>query len=103
MRYDVLLKRVDENQYEATALAVPECVAVGASREEALEKARCAIRARLADGEVVSIEIEEPEHPLVKFAGMFENHPMFDAVLADIETHRREVDEAERRHADAAP
>ncbi len=34
----------------------------------------------------------EAEHSWKRFAGMFEDEPLFDEVLAEIEAHRREFD-----------
>ena len=103
MPYDVFLKRVSESRYQATAMAFPDCAVVGSSREEALAKVRCAIRAYLAEGEIVRVEIDEPQHPLLRFAGMFADDPTFDDFLSEIETYRREVDEEQRLHAEASP
>lgn len=40
-------------------------------------------------------ELAKTEHPWLKFAGMYENNPLFADVLADIATNRCELD-AER-------
>jgi hypothetical protein len=104
------LKRIGENAYQATALAFPDCVSVGASRDEALEKAQCEIRARLAEGEVVSVEIDEPrqpateeEHPWQKIIGIFADDPTYDDFLAEVEAFRRQVDAEEPQQLDASP
>jgi hypothetical protein len=41
----------------------------------------------------VEIVPSNREHPWMKFAGMYEDNPLFDEVLADIEAYRRELDE----------
>jgi hypothetical protein len=33
-----------------------------------------------------------PENPLMQYAGMFENDPQFEEVLAEIAAYRRELD-----------
>lgn len=46
-------------------------------------------------------EASLPEHSWKRFAGMFEDEPLFDEVLEDIEARRREDDHAslfQRRH-----
>ena len=51
-------------------------------------------RERLSKVEIVPLEVDIPEddHPWMKFAGMYENDPLFDQVMEDIETYRRELD-----------
>jgi hypothetical protein len=48
----------------------------------------------LSENEVVSLELEIPkrEHPWRKFAGIYKNSQLFDSVLTNIESHRRELD-----------
>ncbi|MEB3343239.1 hypothetical protein [Okeania sp.] len=50
--------------------------------------------ARLEKVEIVSLEIErpKPEHPWMKFAGMFKDDPDFEEVQAFIEEDRRQLD-----------
>jgi predicted RNase H-like HicB family nuclease len=100
MTYQVLLQHTVDNGYKATALAIPECVAVGATRDEALMNLKAVLTARLAEAEIVTVEVGEPEHPWLKGFGMFKDDPMYDDVLAEIEAYRREVDEAESNRAD---
>lgn len=44
--------------------------------------------------EIVSQEVEltKYEHPWMKFAGMYQDNPLFNEVLAHIESYRRELD-----------
>lgn len=53
--------------------------------------------------EIVSLESElpKPEHPWMKFAGMFKDDPDFEEVLADIATYRNELDEEYYHKLDA--
>jgi len=93
LNYSVLIEE-KAGFYSATVWGLPDCKASGATREEALKNVRQLLMARLEKAEIVSLEIElpKPEHPWMKFAGMFKDDPDFDEVLADIEAYRRERD-----------
>ena|SRR5436853_6060853 len=95
MIYRVFLQRMAEDGYEATPFLFPNCVAVGKTRDEALANLKAALDARLSQGEMVTVEAGEPEHPWLKWAGMFKDDPTFDEFLDEIEAYRRQVDEAE--------
>jgi predicted RNase H-like HicB family nuclease len=100
MTYQVFLQHTPEIGYKAVPLGFPDCVAVGKTRDEALSNLKAALAARLAQGEVVTVEVGEPEHPWLKGAGLFEDDPTFDEFLKEIEAYRREVDKAETHRAD---
>lgn len=100
MTYQIFVEQTDEQSYTATPLLFPDCVAVGQTRDEALERIREALGARLERGEIVSVEVDVPEHPLLKFAGMFKDDPNYEEFLAEIEAYRREVDARDRDDAD---
>lgn len=106
LTYDVLIENQQDGSVSATVLALSDCKAIGATKEEALTSLRELLTARLAKAEIVSLEIEPPslEHPWMKFAGMFKDDPQFDEMLAYIEADRRELDaemEAYYRKLDA--
>src|SRR6266852_2759100 len=103
MIYRVFLQQMADDGYKATPLVFPDCVAVGNTRDEALANLKAALDARLSQGEIVTVEVGEPEHPWLKGAGMFKADPTFAEFLDEIETYRREVDEAERQRADVSP
>jgi predicted RNase H-like HicB family nuclease len=104
MSYQVFIKQVGENCFQAQPLAFPDCAVVGTSREDALANVRGEIRARLAAGELVTVEVEEAtEHPILRFAGIFADDPTFDDFVAEIEGYRREVDDAQGLHAEPSP
>ena len=94
MTYYVLVENGEQGNYTATVLGWPDCTAQGATRQEALARLRQALITRLAQAEIVPLEIEHPPsgHPWLKFAGMFKDDPLFDDVLAEIEAYRRELD-----------
>ncbi|WP_013320389.1 DUF2281 domain-containing protein [Gloeothece verrucosa] len=37
------------------------------------------------------------EHPWLKFAGMYENNPLFEEVLNEIENYRQQLDQQEEK------
>ena len=94
MTYPILLESKKQGGYTATVLGWPDCTAQGATRQEALTRIRQVLIERLTQAEIVPLEIEapQPEHPWLEFAGMFKDNPVFDEVLAEIETYRRELD-----------
>jgi len=94
MTYDVLLEQNEDNNYTARVLAWPDCAVQAKTRETALSMARTVILERLAQADIVTIEItpEEIEHPWLKFAGMWADDPHMDEFRAEIERYRREID-----------
>ena len=75
-------------------LSLPDCKAEGATRQQALTRLRDSVIARLAQAEIVPMEIETTNstHPWLKFAGKYKDDPQFDEVLSYIEAYRREFD-----------
>lgn len=95
LTYPVMLEKQENEGYRATVLGWPECQAFASTREEALTSLRQIVTERLDKVEIVSLEIDrpKPEHPWMKFAGMFKDDPYFDEMQADIAALRRERDE----------
>lgn len=103
---NVLIENETEGNYTATVLGLPECKAQGATQQQALTHLHDYVMARLAQAEIVPMEIETTgsTHPWLKLAGKFKDNPLFDEVLADMEAYRRELDtemEAYYRKLDA--
>ncbi|CAC5345136.1 MULTISPECIES: hypothetical protein [Planktothrix] len=92
LTYPVLIQQQNQ-EYIVTVLGL-DCKAKGSSREAALEQLLEQVNAILKQGEIVQLEIPlpKPEHPWMKFAGMFKDDPYFDEMLKDIEDYRRERD-----------
>ena len=97
MTYNAVVESDTDNSYRATVLGWPDCTVAGATREEALARLREAVRKRLAEVEIVPLEIDLPENanPWVRFAGMFEDDPLFDEVVKEMEADRRALDAEE--------
>lgn len=92
--YDVLIENQEDGRVLATVIGLPDCQAIGATKEEALTSLYQRLTERLAKAEIVSMKIEPPkaEHPWMKFAGMYKDNPLFDEVQAYIEADRRKLD-----------
>lgn len=92
LNYDVLIENQADGSVSATVLGLSDCQATGATKEEALKNLTQLLTQRLANAEIVSLEIEPPkkEHPWMKFAGMFKDDPQFDEMMEYIEQERRE-------------
>jgi predicted RNase H-like HicB family nuclease len=95
--YPVLVEQQSDHSWIAQILGWAECRAQGTSREAAIAALQTALTDRLARAEVIYLDMPEPvpDHPLMKYAGMFRADPQFDEVLAEIAAYRRELD-AER-------
>ena len=90
----VLMEQETEGNYQAMVLGLSDCKAQGNTREEALTNISSILGDRLAKAELIYLEIKppKPEHPWMKFAGMFKDDPQFDDMLEDIQALRRERD-----------
>lgn len=99
VQYQVFVQSQSDQSFLAAVLGIPDCVAEGQTEEEAIAKAKEALQARLAQGNVVTIEVEtlhEPEaNPLLKHFGRWKDDPTFDDFMEKIAECRREVDEEE--------
>jgi predicted RNase H-like HicB family nuclease len=90
----ILIEQETEGKYQAVALGWEECKAEGNSREEVITNISRVVGDRLEKSELISLAIQppKPEHPWMKFAGMFQDDPQFDEMLEDIQQLRRDRD-----------
>lgn len=97
MTYNAVVESDQGKRYRATVLGWPDCTAAGATREQALARLRELVVKRLSEVEIVPLEIDLPEtaNPWVRFAGMFQDDPLFDEVVQEMEADRRELDAEE--------
>jgi hypothetical protein len=96
MQIPVLIETVDNHGYRATTGQPLVLSAEGASREEALDHLRQAMKVRLGSGaEIAAVEFSSPEHPLAPYAGMFKDNPLFESWQQAIADYRRLVDDAQ--------
>ena len=94
LTYYILVETEEDGKVSATVWNLPECKGEGATREEALKNLSQSLIKRLEKVEIVEMELElpQPEHPWMKFAGKYKDDPQFDEMLAYIEADRRELD-----------
>jgi len=123
--HPVFIEKDQGDAVKATMIGWPGLSVSAATRQEALAKLQELLRQRLASGEVVQLDIELPEtedgpfeegeaeevnpdyadptgdhgppHPWLESAGIFENNPLFDEVLEEIEAYRRQIDAKPRK------
>lgn len=97
LNYKVGLKQLKNGKYQTFVLDIPSLKASGNSKEEAIEKLSHRLQAFFKDTEIINLEVErpQPEHPWLKFAGIFENDPQFDEFLQAIQDYRNELDAEE--------
>lgn len=103
-KVSIVLEDKQGEGFLATVLGLPECKARGVSRQEALDNVRKVLFEHLQGSEIVEIDIDF-EHPLVKRAGIFQDDPQFNDMLAFIEADRRELNaklEAEETESNPA-
>jgi predicted RNase H-like HicB family nuclease len=95
MATNVLITRQPDNRYTARALVLPEIVVSGATEAEAVEHLRTALIDVHLHSRIIQVELPisapSQEHPWLRFAGMWEHDPDWDAFDATV---------AELRHAD---
>ncbi|MEG3863009.1 type II toxin-antitoxin system HicB family antitoxin [Microcoleus sp. herbarium12] len=90
----VLIEQETAGKYQAVVLGWEECKAEGNSREEVITNINLVVGDRLEKAELISLAIQppKPEHPWMKFAGMYKDNPLFDEVLEDIQQLRCDRD-----------
>jgi predicted RNase H-like HicB family nuclease len=95
MTYEVLVKE-NRGRFSAIVLGLPQCSAEGATRAEALERAKEATERFVQGGELVAIEVGRPARgrSLRSLAGMWRDDETFDEFSAAMQEYRRKVDEA---------
>ena len=93
MQITVLVEPMNGKGFRASGCEPFAIAAEGATREEALSRLKGQVQARLSGGaEVVALEVTPEEHPLMKFAGMFKDDPLFDEWQQAIAEYRDKID-----------
>ena len=93
MTCEVLLKQ-NGNGFVATVLNMPDCIVEAPTRDSALEGARHYISQRLADVEVVKMEVDAPSKT-PKLAGVFadEDPESWNEFLDAMKAYRKELND----------
>jgi hypothetical protein len=102
LRYQVLVQNLSDGLFSAFVIGVPDIVAVGATEEEALDKATTLLKERLAKGKLFTIEVEGipsggVANPWLETHGALHDDPTFDDWVEEIAKNRREVDDEDSR------
>jgi hypothetical protein len=96
MQIPVIVEAVPGNGYRASGAELFAIVAEGATAEEALAQFKKSVTAKLRNGaRITSVEIQDNEHPWLKFAGIFDpNDPIVQEWLKIMQEQRDHDDEA---------
>lgn len=96
MQFTILLRPQPDGSFQATVPAIPEVMASGASREEALTAAQCAIKDALVGTEVATVDVsvdgEAVRNPWLETAGMFADDETWDEFIAEMQAARARED-----------
>ena len=87
MSYQVLVERIPDGFFAATVIGIPDCVAEGATKEEALENANAKLKERMARGELFTIEgpSSQAVNPWLEIYGSLRDDPTFDDLVSEID------------------
>lgn len=98
MTTPIFVERLPNNGYMARALDFPDCAGRGATKEEAIAQVQTALTQRLAQGEIVYLNVATSQptgNPWIDHAGIFKDDPTWDEFQAAVAAFRREMDEEE--------
>lgn len=90
--YQVLVEKAPDGLFSATVIGVPDCIAEGATKEEALENASARLKERLTKGELFTIEGPPAlaANPWLEIHGSLRDDPTFDDFVSESDRYRRE-------------
>ncbi len=93
MDYQVLVEKQPANGFVAVVLGWPECSGTGNTRDEALVHVRAVLTERLANAEIVPLQVEvsNANDPWEKMIGRFANDPQWADVQAELRRIREET------------
>lgn len=94
MQYQVFVQSESEHQFIASVMGVPNCVAKGGSKEEAIANAKAVLEEKLAHGEFVTINVDAIEgnsSSRMQYAGIFANDPTFDDWMEKLAAIRQQA------------
>jgi hypothetical protein len=94
MKATVFVEKVGKKKYRAVTSQPVPLETEGTSQAEAVERLRELATDRLARGELVQMDLpgDSKFNPWQAFAGVWKDHPDFDAFLENIAEHRRQMD-----------
>lgn len=91
MHATVLVERIGKGKYRASTAQPIALASNGKSREQAIRRLQRLANKRLSAGELIQIDLvsSAPDNPWKKFAGIWKDHPEFEAFAADVAACRR--------------
>jgi hypothetical protein len=91
MNATVLIEKIGKSKFRASTAQPIALASEGKSRDEAIRRLRQLASKRIADGELIQVDLvtSADANPWVKFAGIWKDHPEFEAFLADIASYRK--------------
>ncbi len=97
MKATVFVEKIGRRKYRATTSQPVPLETEGTSQDEALERLRELARKRLAGGQLFQINLGDTSgtNPWQAFAGVWKDHPDYDAFLENIAEYRRSVDRSD--------
>lgn len=104
MSYMVSVEQKGNAHWSAQVLGWEDCHVEADSREAAVSQLKQTLNDRLSQMDLIVLDIPVPaiEHSWMKYAGMFENDPLFDEVLDEIAEYRRQLDSEQTDRVDEA-
>ncbi|QFS50440.1 hypothetical protein GXM_07934 [Nostoc sphaeroides CCNUC1] len=82
----ILVERLDSGHFIASVSELADCVAEAENREDAIASLQEKIKARLANIEILTIEVAN--NPWTDFIGMFEGDEEFAELAEELRTER---------------
>ena len=94
LSYKVLVESEKDGRFSAVVLGLSDWKSSGKTENEALENLQQLLQKRLQNSKIVTLEIDSPQtdNPWMKVAGMYNDNPLFDEVLAHLEAERHKLD-----------
>jgi hypothetical protein len=93
----VFVEKVGKKKFRATTSQPVPLETVGESQDEALERLYDLAKKKLASGQLFQMNLPDgpATNPWEAFAGVWKDHPEFDAYLENIAEYRRSVNRAD--------
>lgn len=98
MQYQVFVQNPTAQHFVASVVGIPNVSVEGTTEAEAIAKLQTALKAQLAIGKFVTIEVDvTPPHQITEDspAGIFANDPTFDDWMEKLATIRQEANAVE--------
>ena len=91
MKTTVFVEKVGKKKFRATASQPLSLESEGSSQDEALERLYELAKKRFASGQFFQMQLPDSSatNPWQSFAGIWKDHPEFDAFLKNIAEYRR--------------